>query len=228
MLTFVLVRMGNKYPIEYVERLRNGIKRHTPPILWTSRQAQIICLTDQTEKVEDVRNVNIGRLEGWWGKMAVFSPEIRHGGSLDHGPSIYLDLDTVIVDSLRPLIDFAWETHQFAICANFTRRAGKLNYPCAYGSCVMVLPRNFGSGVFSQFMQHKEEMMEQAGQFGDQWVIERMLPGAILLQDIMPSGFFVGRREFDIVRPEGAALMIFAGKVKPHNCDIQWIKEEWK
>jgi hypothetical protein len=220
--------MGNKYPIEYVERLRNGIKRYSPSILWTSEQAQIVCITDQPETVEGVTNVlAIGTgLEGWWGKMMMFNPAVRSHAR--GGVSIYLDLDTVIVDSLRPLIDFALTTKDFAICANFTRRAGKLNYPCAYGSCVMVFPEGFGLDIFEQFVKSKKDMIEAAGPFGDQWVIERMSPGATLLQDVMPSGYFVGRREFDVVRPEGAALMIFAGKVKPHNCEIQWIKEEWK
>lgn len=225
MLTFACVRMGTKYPIEYVEKLRNMIHRHTPSILWKMDQAQIICITDQPEQVEGVINRNVSHLEGWWGKMSLFDPDIRLGHK---GPTIYFDLDTVIVDALHPLVDYAFAFHKFAICANFTRRSGKLNYPCAYGSCVMIFPPSFGYDVWSQFIGNSEEMMGAAGQFGDQFVIERMIPGATLLQDVMPAGFFVGRREFDVVRPAGAALMIFAGKTKPHNCDIQWIKEEWK
>lgn len=236
MLTFVCVRMGTKYGIEYVERLRNMITRHCPRYALQAEvikgrsvfRPRIVCLTDQPERIEGVQTVNIGRLEGWWAKMALFNPEFRHGGSVDHGPSIYFDLDTVIVDSLGPLVEQAMTHHKFAICANFTRRAGKLNYPCAYGSCVMILPPGFGYDIWNKFHENQEEMIAAAGPFGDQWVIERMIPGAILLQDVMPPGYFVGRREFDVVRPAGAALMIFAGKVKPHNCNIEWITEEWK
>ena len=168
-------------------------------------------------------NLPYNDVSGWWGKMALFSPSLRW-----KGPTIYFDLDTVIIDTIAPLVDFAFAAKEFAICANFTRRAGKLNYPCAYGSCVMVLPEGFGYDVFNQFVKHSRDMIDQAGAFGDQWVIERMIPGATLLQDVMPPGFFVGRREFDVIRPEGASLLIFAGKTKPDNCNIQWIKEEWK
>lgn len=233
MLNFACVRMGTAYSVEYVERLRNMITKHVPRYAFndvsaTGRRPNIICLTDQPEDVEGVQMIRLtpDKLnEGWWAKMLLFNPQLRGDYSR---PTIYFDLDTVIVDDLTALVDYAIASTEFAICANFTKRAGNLNYPCNYGSCVMIFPAGFGAEVYHSYLGYWQHAQEIAGAYGDQFIIEKMLPSARLLQDVMPSGYFVGRRQFDVVRPKDVRLLIFAGKVKPHNTTIEWIKEQWK
>lgn len=217
MINFACVWTGDRYPVEYVERLRDMIKRHAPGV-----KHRLLCLTDNSDRVEGVTMIDItsAGLRGWWAKMVLFDPFIR--GTV---PTIYFDLDTVIVDTLRPLIDL--ET-RFAVCANFTKRSGKINYPCGYGSCVMKLAPGFGGDIWRSFDAQRNIMMNEAGVYGDQYVIERLSPNADLLQDVLPTGYFVGRREFDDEVPEGASIMIFAGKTKPHNTNHPWIKEHWR
>lgn len=215
MTTFALVRIGTRYGIEYVERMRNMIWRHC------LGPHHIICLTDQPEQVDgvDMIEVNGDAYPKWWAKMLLFDPRIR-----GRDRCIYLDLDTVIIDTLRPLVEL---DTPFGICANFTRRSGHLDWPCSYGSCVMSFAPGFGSDIAQAFRSHHAAFIGQCGKYGDQYAIELLYPNATLLQDVLPDGFFVGRREMTNKRPAGASLMIFAGAEKPHNTRHDWIKAEW-
>lgn len=224
MITIACVRTGNRYPIHYVAHLRSMVSRN---ISWPHR---FICLTDDPTPIEGVELVNIKwtGLTGWWGKMALFSPEIRGPGDC-----IYFDLDTVIVGSIDPLARLARTripAHPLYVCENFTKRSGHPTWPCRYGSCCMVLFDGTGRSIFNQFMDWQEEhdRWPNMAERGDQQVIEQLEPNAGYLQDMMPDGFFVGRREFDDTLPDGAAVMVFAGQRKPHNTDHPWVKEHWR
>lgn len=224
MINFICVRTGTAYGIEYVQILRNMIARHCP-IPFT-----LTCLTDQPDQVPGVTFVDVSALglTGWWAKMAVFDPALRRAARPDceqTGRTIYLDLDTVIVGDLTPLVLWGGE---FGICENFTRKAGHPSWPCRYGSCVMSLAPGWGAQVYTEFMENRQEYMTRAGKYGDQHAIERIAPHAEYLQDELPAGFFVGRRAFTESQPVGASLMIFAGPHKPHNTKIKWLRETWK
>jgi len=211
----ICVRTGTKYGIEYVERLRNMVRRYHPNM-------HIRCLTDQPERADGVEFVDISmwRLPGWWAKMTVFRPDLR-----DYAPSaIYLDLDTVITGSLKPLLDLKTD---FAICANFTRLAGNKDWPCKYGSCVMRFNGAFGYDVLHKFTKNADRYMEQCPK-GDQQAIERIWPDADILQDMLPSGYMMGYRDFPAQKPDSLSLAIFAGSHKPHNTPHKWLKEAWK
>jgi hypothetical protein len=210
------VRTGTKYGPEYVSRLEAGVARYL------KRPHKFVCLTDRPWEVPLSVAIDIGEtgLMGWWGKMALFEFAARRRERV-----IALDLDTVVSGSLEPLADLEVE---FGICENFTRAAGNLSWPCRYGSCVMTLAPGFGGQVWTQFRERQGELVAAAGHYGDQWVIERLVPAASLLQPILPAGFFLGYRDLDDEQPSGCSLVIFAGKSKPHNSPHQWIADAWK
>lgn len=211
MITVAMVRTGDKYGVEYVQRLRDMVSRHL------CQTIRFICITDQTEQVAGVEMIRT-ELPGWWAKMALFSPEIRGPGKC-----VYFDLDTVIIDDLTPLsLVYA----DFATCANFTKAVVPA-YPCKYGSCIMVMRDGFGADIYSRFLAESDKIMAQC-QYGDQQAIEQLYPNAVLLQEVLPDGFLVGRRDFTDKRPPGAAIMIFAGKHKPHNTPHRWLQDAWR
>jgi hypothetical protein len=146
---------------------------------------------------------------GWWAKLDLFDPAKRPPGRC-----LYFDLDTVIVNSLDPLAALDVD---FGVCANFTRAVNP-KYPCRYGSCVMT----FADGWGSPFVNYERS------RYGDQYAIEQAYPDAALLQDELPDGYFVGRREFSERVPDGAAIMVFAGAVKPCNTKLKWVEENWR
>jgi hypothetical protein len=215
MITIACVRVGTAYGVEYVERLLNMVHRHLPVPF------RFICLTDQPEQVPGVHMIGIGHrgLHGWWAKMSLFDSELRGPGRC-----LYFDLDTVIVDDLMPLAE--WEGH-FAICENFTKLAGHKKWPCNYGSCVMSFASGFGLDIYRRFAADPAGWIRKCPR-GDQQAIEALYPGATYLQDVTPRGYFVGRRDFTNSKPKGAAVMVFAGKHKPHNTPHRWLKEAWR
>lgn len=107
-LTVACVFVKGNYPYtpEYVIRLRRMVQWHLP------RQFRFVCFTDQPENIpahagrsggwiETIRIPNFGLEQAYWHKVQVFNP--AHGLS---GRVLFLDLDTLIVDDLSPLVDY--------------------------------------------------------------------------------------------------------------------------
>ena len=220
-LTVLCVLNGTKYDASYVAKLRAMVGRH---LKVTHR---FLCISDRTLGIPGVEEL-VTELKGystaWWAKMMLFAPEVR-----GDGPAIYFDLDTVICGDLSPLA-FIAGNYKFAICENFTKRAGHPTWPCAYGSAVMTFGRGWGQDVFDAWYARHMEWMADAGQYGDQMVIEKLAPGMPLLQSLTPRGYFLGYRELADHRhnrPPGASVVVFAGRNKPHNTDVEWVRREW-
>lgn len=223
MITFACVRTGAKYGPEYVERLRNMIDRCYDGLY------RFVCLTDQPWDFDDLIYHDISKfgLLVWWAKLVLFRPTSRRGVV---NRVIYLDLDTVIVGDLTPFVE--WDG-DFGICENFTAlaqtAAGHKPWPCRYGSCVMSFAPGWGQDVWEAFDANRGELM-RAARHGDQSVIETLVPDATLLQNVMPPGFFLNKRDlqkYPDAPPPGAAVVVFGGRERPDNCQIDWVKRAW-
>ena len=101
-LTFVtvLTSSGGEYLPEHVERLRQGIARHC------SIPHRFFCLSDQPLHCPWIPLTE--DWEGWWSKLEIF----KH----DLGPTVYFDLDTLIVDNLDWMVD---APKQFSMIKDF-------------------------------------------------------------------------------------------------------------
>ncbi len=90
------------YNAEYVAALAKGVAAHL------DRPYEFVCFTDQPKAVEKVaRPIQVSAPAGrncWWAKLEVFNP--KHGLT---GRVLYLDLDTLIVGDLAPIVDFPAE-----------------------------------------------------------------------------------------------------------------------
>lgn len=211
------VRTGTRYSLEYVERLRNMVERHMPPIAYS-----IVCLTDRPfETVERVRMVNISglNLPSWWAKMFLFQKKWRTGHRV-----VYFDLDTVICGDLSPLVA---ARVQFGICENFTRIAGNSAWPCRYGSCVMVLGSDVDGTIWTEFERRGRELMIANEVYGDQRAIEMIEPNATFLQSVLPEGYMISYRDLRAAGPGRAAIVNFGGSNKPDTCKVGWVREAW-
>lgn len=207
------VRTGTKYPVEYVYKLRDMVRRHLPI------PHEFRCLSDQLMMDYTVEDITNYHLQGWWGKMALFEPQWRQGQRV-----LYFDLDTVVCGDLTPLAELDVD---FGICANFTRAAGHKTWPCGYGSCVMTIGPDKCEDIWRKFHADDLTLMRKAGGYGDQKVIEQLAPAATLLQDVLPTGFFLGYRDLDYHKPDHCSVVCFAGSSKPNNCNKEWIGREW-
>lgn len=95
-----VLRSGGDYTPEYVERLAYGVQRHSP---W-----RFVALSDCSLDFETIPLAH--DWPGWWAKLELFRP------GLFEGPVLYLDLDTVIVGDLSPLMSVK---HEFTMLADF-------------------------------------------------------------------------------------------------------------
>ena len=216
MITIACVWVGDKYGVEYVTRLRNMVARHLP------QDHDFICLTDRPGDLpDDITPVIVTHIPGWWAKMALFSPQLR-----GQYQTIYFDLDMVITGDLTPLVNWRGE---FTVCENFTKLAG---FPVKkngdYGGCVMSFGPGWGDHIWQAFMMHPDHWMDVY--WGEHQFVQTMIPPEYVdyLQDVMPPGYFLHWRDFTPTKPEGCAVVVFAGSHRPDNCEVQWIKDEWR
>jgi hypothetical protein len=216
-ITVACVRTGDKYSTDYVHRLRRMVSRHL------DRQHRFVVLTDNPGALPDYDTVPVSsNLPGWWAKMQLFSTAWRERQRV-----LYIDLDMVICGDIAPLADIAAD---FAICGSFVRATGNTTWPCKYGSCVMVLAPGWGEFVWQRFMADHSYLMGHYARTGDQHAIEALAPDGAILQELMPAGFFVHYRalsDHKDRKPDGCAVVVFAGKSKPANCSVGWVKEYW-
>ncbi len=97
-VNIICMKWGTLYGPEYVNHLRAGVARHL------SRPHRFVCFTDDTHGLDaeveaqplPTLDVPRGNLDLRWRKVAVFNAAL---GGLT-GPTLFLDLDLVIVDSI--------------------------------------------------------------------------------------------------------------------------------
>lgn len=98
MTTVACVFVKGEYPYtpEYVTRLRSMVTR------WMERPFRFVCLTDQPWLFADVETIPVSKLDGFapWTKLELFNPARQWTGRM-----LYLDLDTLIVSSLEPILN---------------------------------------------------------------------------------------------------------------------------
>lgn len=223
MTTLAIVRTNFKYDRIYVERLLSAARRHWPlgdemsPLVVTDTPAEV----PPGVRVVDSRPFDLCH---WWAKLILLDPSVRGDNHC-----VYLDLDTLIVGPMGPLVSLPWD--RFATCANFSVRAG-VKYECNYGSCVSRYPRGWGNEQWLRFLMERRAMMVSAGALGDQHALEKLAPGAVLLQDVLPEKYILHYRYANLTLkgpgPE-TSLVVFGGKEKPHT-ELRrgWVIDAWR
>jgi hypothetical protein len=180
------------YPVEYVTRLHGMARR------WIGRPFEFVCLTDQPLKVpsgiEAIDVPNINPLKGWWSKLECFNA--AHGFS---GRMLYLDLDTLIVDSLDAIIDYPAEFALAPHAGTFNGKRG-LQVVKLFNSSVMVWDAGVADYLFRDFTPSVASLL-----WGDQDYIGLTTPDAAA----MPTSWFPRMSEFawpDV--PSGAKVVL--------------------
>ena len=150
-LTILCVRFGNRYGREYVERLRNMIRRHL------TINHEIVCLTDDQHPIENVRTLyqpNAGYLKGWWHKVHMFDPSLSLSGRI-----LYFDLDVVIHNNIDKLTHFS--PNDFIGIHDFNR---KFHASWKYlNSSVMAWNHGTHSYIFNQFRSNPRDAQRLQG-----------------------------------------------------------------
>lgn len=213
------------YPLNYVTRLRSMVMRFAPPHVF-------YCLTDRPgalpagiEAIESARPRKNGPF-AWWKKLELFcAPELAHGRI------VYLDLDTLLVGLLEPIVSFPAPFALVPDAGHFKPRDGR-KVVKRFNSSVMVW--DGGQGLERLYTEWDTSQARRL--WGDQdWIGERCAQAATmpiewfprlsaLVNPVITPGVKVERPEI----PKGAKVVLCK---KPKNAvaaaEWPWFDAMW-
>ena len=196
----VWVHANVPYGVEYVEKLNGMVSRHL------NRPFRFVCLTDAPQMVPaGVHPIHIGHpkgLFGWWAKVQLFS--LEHGFT---GRMLYLDLDTLVVSSLDPIVDFPAEFALVPHAGTFNGKNG-LAVVKRFNSSVMAWDAGTQDHIFKTFTREVARRLH-----GDQDHIGEVAPDAAA----MPLEWFPRMSEFHWPSVPSEAKVVLCKK--PKNTD---------
>lgn len=209
MLTVLCVlRSGGIYTPEWVRKLHDAAERQIVG------PHKFVCLSDVDVPCERI-DLAVD-WPSWWAKIAMFRP-----GVID-GPTLYLDLDTVLVGKVDASIPV-----DFAMLRNFWN-------PQMVGSGVMWFSGvNVPHHVYTKFakqpmayIKHHERTAD-GPYIGDQaFVWDAMKREVPQINDYL-TGIYSYKMHCHKSLPKDASIVCFHGKPRPTEVDTPWMKEHW-
>ena len=208
-LIVVCVFWGDKYPVEYVHKLRSMVARNMP-----TQRHRFVCLSDVDIPGVDCIPVFANSWRGWWQKVALFTPRLFPGGTR----ILYLDLDIVITRPIDDLVQM-WGDDPLIMIKNFKSGYGH----AAHNSSVMMWvagdPRV--AAIHDLF---SADVMDKL--HGDQCWIWRVLQDQITNWPLdLIQSYKCDCQNFVGVNTN---IVVFHGDPKPHECQVEWVKHHWK
>jgi hypothetical protein len=226
MYNFACVCYGDKYSVEYVQKLYNMVKRNTTlPI-------NFVVFTDHVKMhkmVEgdiEVRKFPENDLQGWWNKLQLFHPD-----TYLPGVTLYMDLDVVITGNID-----CFYTHeaQLDFCGmNDFNPVTKI-----WNSSIMRFKQQDLHGrIWHKFMSNRPEYLRRFA--GDQNLISDFIknsPGCDSFPDSWTqsykwydrSGTRYSRQDMKYDHNGESLVSVFHGQPNPHESTQEWIKNAWK
>jgi len=200
-----------RYPVEWIAHLKRMVEKHLP------LEHRFVCMSNVEVPCERIPLEH--NWEGWWSKIELFRP------GLFTGQVLYLDLDTVIVGSLEPLLKFG--SHPFIGLRAFNPRKSSIS--SYMGSAILSWKTN---GSFD-FLYNEFNFQEHSDQFvGDQDYISAMLYNRKIKLShwqVLVHGIYSYKRH---IRKEGHLLkdepriICFHGDPRPHKLiNDPWIQK---
>ena len=169
----VWVKGNVPYGSEYVTKLQAMASR------FINRKFRFVCFTDRSELlpvgVDVVRIQSPVGMFGWWSKVELFNPERGLTGRV-----LYLDLDTLVVDDLSPIVDFPAAFALVPHAGTFNGRHG-LQVVKRYNSSVMVWDAGTQDHIYRNWVPKTTKRL-----WGDQDHIGEQCPDAAT----MPAEWF--------------------------------------
>lgn len=209
----VWVRGNVPFTLEYVVRLRAMVAKHL------TMPHRFVCLTDRPECIPPamiaIRIPTPAPLKGWWSKMQLFNRDHNLLGRV-----LYLDLDTLVVSSLEPIVQFP---APFALVPDggTFKPKGNLQVVKRFNSSVMVWDAGVNASLFDSWTPEIARRL-----WGDQDFIGEQMPSAAA----MPAAWFPRLSELNGQPPPETAKVVLA-KV-PKNAiaaDLYpWFAEAWR
>jgi hypothetical protein len=231
MISVLCVKYGNKYGVEYVEKLRNMLSRHL------SIPYEFVCLTDDARPISGVRSIvqpvsNYKKM--WWHKVHMFNPELDLRDRI-----LYLDLDVIIHNNIDKLVDRADE--EFFGIRDFNRKFHKSwNH---MNSSVMSWKHRTQSEIYEKFQEHPNEAQRLHGDQDWIWKVAKhrvtFWPNEWIqsykweIRSKEELTIANGKRNFKNVRNDvsphkDCCIAVFHGDPNPDTVNDSFVLENWK
>jgi len=225
MYNFACVCYGDKYSVEYVQKLYNMVTRNT------TLNINFFVFTDHVkmEKMID-GNINVSQfpehdLEGWWNKMQLFHPKVSLPGD-----TLYMDLDVVITQNIDCFFTYKPEA-DFVGMNDFNPMTGGWN-----SSIFKFKNEKLQDRLWHKFMSDRPNLLRRFP--GDQNLISDFIKGnqgcesypdswtqSYKWYDRSGDNFHKSRWTFN---HNGESLVtVFHGQPNPHESDMDWVKKAW-
>lgn len=212
MINFVCVYKTNPdgiYDLSWVEKLRLGLQKHF------KGGFNFYCLTDCNEAFEG-KILLESDSRSWWSKLEIFRKD------LFKGPTMYLDLDTVICGDITSIVNGCLHIKDKLVMIQ--GKSGNAS------SCIMYWNCNL-SFLYDRFLADKENIMNTyvtREKYGDQAFIADNCGRYIFLQDIVEKGHVV----YEGVLAKNAKncrIILFAKPTnKPYTSAHRLVVENWQ
>jgi len=135
------------FTVNDVERLRQTVDKHI------DRPYTFYCLTNDMEADLPAEKIPLKHnWPGWWSKIEL------HRDDLPGGRTLYLDLDTHVVGSLAPVLDYPGDLVMFN---NRAKIGGKRKVVLRYQAAIMLFTPGSTIGVYERFSKDPEKYMKE-------------------------------------------------------------------
>lgn len=209
----VLVKGHVGYTVEYVRRLHAMVTR------WLTPPFRFVCFTDQPwampAEIDSVPIPNPAPLKGWWSKLRLFDPSNGLTGRV-----LYLDLDTLVVGALDPIVNYPAAFALVPHAGTFNGKGG-LAVVKRFNSSVMVWNAGEQGRLYQGWPPPDAKRL-----WGDQDSIGERAPDAAM----MPAAWFPRLSEIEAGPVPDDARVVLAKKPKPAEAARRWtwVAETWR
>lgn len=187
------------YSIEYVQKLHEGIIKHTP----NAYNIEFNCLSDHDNCNTPLKY----NWPGWWSKMELFRPDI-----LDD--ILYMDLDTIIHDDLGVILDICNTNPLPIMLSNLIPR---MQSKGGLGSGIMWLPAKYRGIIWNKWIANPYKIMKKYNSSGDQkFISEIYSPIVLQFQKLKPGCIVSYKVDCKGSVPDGAKIICYHGNPRPH------------
>jgi hypothetical protein len=231
MLTVITFWWGDKYPPEYVERLRAGFARHLrEPHRFVcavdgnlEEQAQRLASVGPPFSVTHIRDRQLLAIRGCFARLRLFDPEWQRELLVDDR-IVCVDLDAVVTGPLDPLF---FRSDPFLIL-----QGANASNPCPYNGSLWMLRAGYRPDVWSDFSIAAAKRVPYYEFPDDQAWLNAKIPDGAGWNVGPESGIWsFAKRGWpkDNHLPDNAKLVVFPGWRDPSKFRyLPWIHEHWR